>query len=194
MNDRIRVKHFATRKGRRLALKTQRDAAIAAGYDPDHFIDLDEVDMDELLSGAGLLRRGCVFGIYRYEFMARAGSGQTRDLKSITDRLLKLGVVVEELETGKSCKDENGVYEIYSGAVLRLSGVRRHKAPGRPVEHVYSDADCQLIQAAWHGAEDKNPKGRTASVLSLLGEDGKPRFPKFKQSTWYSLRNAGRVK
>ncbi|WP_395175562.1 hypothetical protein [Roseibium alexandrii] len=197
MNKQIPMGFFAIRKGRRLAVKTQQQAAIAAGYDPDRFIDLDKVSREELLGSGdttGILRRGDRLGIYRYEFIADVGSGQSRDLKKITDRLMEIGVVVEELESGKSCKDPNGVYEIYSGAVIRLSGVRKHESPGRPKQHVYSDADCQLIEATWHRKELINPKQREAAIQALVDDDGKPKFPKFKVSTWYTLRGQGRVK
>lgn len=197
MNKRNSVGFFAIRKGRRLAVKTQQQAAKAAGYDPDRFIDLADVSLDELLGSGdetGILRRGNTLGIYRYEFIAPVGSGQSRELKKITDRLMKIGVVVEELESGKSCKDPNGVYEIYSGAVVRLSGTRKHDSPGRPKEHVYSDADCQLIEATWHRKELTNPKQREAAIQALVDENGKPKFPKFKVSTWYTLRGQQRVK
>lgn len=193
---------FAIRKGRRLKTSTQEQAAIAAGFDPGRFIDLDKMDVANLIGLNGsppALRRGNRLGVYRYEFLVPVGKGKGDRsaralLKKITKRLLKLGVIVEEIETGRSCKDENGVFEIYADAVDRLAGTRKHDSPGRPPKHNYSDADCQLIQAAWHGAEVKNPAGRTASVLALLDEEGKPRFPKFNQSVWYTLRNAGRVK
>lgn len=202
MNKQNPVSFFAIRKGRRLATKTQEQAATAAGYDPGRFIDLDKMDIGGLIGLDGspaALRRGNRLGVYRYEFLVPVGKGQgdrsaRAMLKKITFRLLELGVIVEEIETGRSCKDENGVLKIYADAVDRLAGTRKHDSPGRPKEHNYSDADCQLIQAAWHGAEVKNPAGRTASVRALLNEDGKQRFPKFKQSTWYSLREHGRVK
>lgn len=190
--------YFAIRKGRRVAVSRQRKEAAENGFDPDRFLDLDEVSVDRLLGWDDqepLLRRGNKVGVLRFEFFAPVSEGQpSRMLKRITDRMLELGVVVEELESGLSCKDEQGVYRIYSGALARLAPGRRHQNPGRPKEHHYTDADCQIIQAAWHGSPVKNPAGRTAAVNALTGEDGKPRFPKFKQSTWYTLKNAGRVK
>lgn len=193
---------FAIRKGRRLAVKTQEQAAIAAGYDPDRFIDLDDIEISDLIGtkeSPGILRRSNTLGIYRYEFLAPLGKGKGdktpgRALKLITDRLLEIGIVLEEIETGRSCKDEHGVYKIFSDAVGRLAGVRKHDAPGRPKEHDYSDADCVLIEATWHRKELKNPKEREAAVQALPDEKGKPKFPKFKVSTWYTLRGQGRVK
>jgi hypothetical protein len=179
-----KLKYFAIRKGRRLAVKTQQQAAIAAGYDPDRFIDLDSLEDGELLE---FLRPGNQLGIYRYEFIAPVGSGQSRALKRITDRLMQIGVVVEELESGKSCKDPNGVYEIYSGAVVRLSGVRKHDSPGRPKVHEYSDDDLKLIEAIWHDARNTNPAMRAQAIRDAG-------FGRFKVSTWYTLKNAGRVK
>ncbi|WP_306147276.1 MULTISPECIES: hypothetical protein [unclassified Roseibium] len=190
MNKQIPMGFFAIRKGRRLAVKTQQQAAIAAGYDPDRFIDLDKVSREELLGSGdatGILRGGNRLGIYRYEFIADVGSGQSRELKKITDRLMEIGVVVEEIESGKSCKDPNGVYEIYSGAVVRLSGVRKHESPGRPKVHEYSDDDLKLIEAIWHDARNTNPAMRAQAIRDAG-------FGKFKQSTWYTLKNAGRVK
>lgn len=181
-----------------MAVSTQHQCAKEHGYEPDKFLDLDGIELDELLGWGNhkpLLRRGNKIGICRYEFFAPVGQGQpSRMLKKITDRLLELGVVVEELESGLSCKDEQGVYRIYSEALIRQSGGRRRENRGRPKVHDYSQADCQLIQAAWHGAEVKNPQGRAASVRALLDDNGKPRFPKFKPSTWYDLRGKGLVK
>jgi hypothetical protein len=65
---------------------------------------------------------------------------------------------------------------------------------GRPKEHTYSDEDCQEIAEAWKNSPVKNTAGRAEAVRSLVDEDGKPRFPRFKVSTWYTLKNAGRVK
>lgn len=202
MNKQIPVSFFAIRKGRRLATKTQEQAATAAGYDPARFIDLDKMDIGGLIGLDGspaALRRGNRLGVYRYEFLVPVGKGQgdrsaRAMLKKITFRLLELGVIVEEIETGRSCKDENGVLKIYADAVDRLAGTRKHDSPGRPKEHDYSDADCTLIEATWHRKELKNPKEREAAVQALPGDDGKPKYPKFKVSTWYTLRGQGRVK
>jgi len=201
MDKQIPVSFFAIRE-RRLKAGTQQKAAIAAGYEPGRFINLDKVDIADLIGLDGspaALRRGNRLGVYRYEFLVPVGKGKgdrsaRAMLKKITFKLLELGVIVEEIETARSCKDENGVLKIYADAVDRLAGTRKHDSPGRPPKHNYSDADCQLIQAAWHGAEVKNPAGRTASVLALLDEQGDKRFPDFKQSTWYSLLGKGRVK
>lgn len=195
MNKQTPVKFFAIRKGRRLAVQKQADAAVAAGYDPDRFFDLDEEDITELIGLDGsppMLRKGNVFGVYRYEFLVPVGKGKGDRsaralLKKITFRLLELGVVLEEIETGRSCKDENGVLKIYADAVDRLAGTRKHDSPGRPKEHEYSDDDLKLIQAIWANKDLTNPEQRAQAVRDAG-------FPKFKVSTWYTLRGQGRVK
>ncbi len=189
------VSFFVTRKGRRLAVKTQQQAAIEAGYNPDGFIDLDDLCVEDLV-GFGemppVLRRGSRLGVYRYEFLVpvRKGKGDRTAramLKKITFRLLELGIVVEEIETGRSCKDENGVFKIYADAVDRLAGTRKHDSPGRPKEHDYSDDDLKLIRAIWQDKSLTNPDQRAQAIRDAG-------YPKFKVSTWYTLRREKRVK
>lgn len=199
--EKQKVSFFVIRESRRLAVDTQTDAAIAAGFDPERFINLDKVDVSDLI-GLGetpaALRRGNRLGVYRYEFLvpiAKKGDRSARALlKKITFRLLELGVVVEEIETGRSCKDENGVLKIYADAVDRLAGARKHDSPGRPKVHDYSSEDLTLIEATWHRKELKNPKERAAAVRALLDDEGKPKYPRFKVATWYDLRGKGLVK
>lgn len=207
MNDRAPMKIAYIRPLKRLSAETQKDAAIREGYSPDRWIieGRGGMGIKDLIGtteeGAPpILRKGYWLGVYRYELVAdrkrKKGDRAPREtLNEVTDALRKIGVVVQEFETGRNCKSGDDMLDMYKDAISALAGDKRQQAgPGRPKEHNYSDADCQLIQAAWHGSEVRNPAGRTASVRALLGEDGKPRFPKFKQSTWYSLREHGRVK
>lgn len=123
---------------------------------------------------------------------------------NLTDALDAISAALDAVEKGsdlgipaitEGCVPAELLAEADKNAHIRqAAAAKKPDGPGRPKEHHYTDADCQIIQAAWHGSPVKNPTGRTAAVNALTGEDGKPRFPKFKQSTWYTLKNAGRVK
>ncbi|WP_298984043.1 hypothetical protein [uncultured Roseibium sp.] len=81
--------------------------------------------------------------------------------------------------------------DMYADAVDRLAGDKKQQAgPGRPKKHVYSADDCQLIAATWNRKDSKNPDERAAAVASLRDSKSKLKFPGFKVSTWYTLKNS----
>lgn len=166
-----RPKYFAIRKDRRVSLKTQEQAARSAGYDPRRFVYLHDVDLNELVGETDpaklektqkperfMLRQGYQLGIYRYDLLVplKSEDGEKRPrtkLEHVTDKLLEIGVFVEELEPRRTCKDNNGVYEMYRDAVRRLAGntgVSRRR--GRPAK-IRSDEDIKAAKAIWESVK-----------------------------------------
>jgi hypothetical protein len=160
MENTDRPKYFAIRMDRRVKVKTQEQAGRAKGYDPDFFVRLDKDGVEALIGPAGpdgappLLRRGYQLGIYRYDLIAPLRSEKydrtpRKVLKEATDRLLEIGVFLEEIDSGRTCKDENGVYLIYADAVDRLAGnTGTSRKRGRP-KKARSDEDIAAAKAIW---------------------------------------------
>lgn len=173
------VKYFAIRKDRRVSVKTQEQAARAAGYDPDFFVRLDQDGVEALIGSddpehpPAHLRRGHQLGIYRYDLIAPLRSKShdrtpRKVLKEATDRLLEIGVFLEEIDSGRTCKDENGVYLIYADAVDRLAGnTGTSRKRGRP-KKARSDEDIAAAKAIW---ESNKYASNQEAVAAMPGGD-----------------------
>ncbi len=168
--------YFAIRVDRRVSLKTQEQAARAAGYNPDKFIRLDQEGLG-LLTGyededgkmPSVLRRGFRLGVYRYDLIAPLRDGKhdrtpRKVLKEVTDILLETGITLEELSTGRTCKDDHGVYKIYADAVDRLAGnTGTSRKRGRPAK-ARSDDDIRAAKAIWESNKYASNKEAVAAM------------------------------
>lgn len=176
MENLVRPKYFAIRVDRRVSLQTQEQAGRAAGYDPDHFLRLDKLGVEILIGGAGedgdlpsVLRRGYQLGVYRYDLIAplreRPGDRTPHKvLTAVTDKLLEIGIFLEEVDTQRTCKDENGVYQIYRDARDRLAGnTGKSKKRGRPPK-ARSDADISAAKAIWESNKFASNKEAVAAM------------------------------
>lgn len=203
MNSKSPSRYAYFRKGRRIALTTQREAAKAAGYDPVRWVNEDgEDETIHALVGTdqdgppAMLRKGFWLGVYRLDLLAdpkrkKGDRAPRKSLREITDRVRKLGAFIEEFSTGRKSSDPDEWHEMYADAIDRLAGDKKQKAgPGRPKMHIYSRDDLQLIEATWHRKDLKNPKERAAAVAALRDGNGDIRFPKFNVSAWYGLKTA----
>jgi hypothetical protein len=199
MNAETPIKYAYFRKRRRRALKAQQERAKLRGYDPDRWITegVGGTTIHTLVGdgeASAILRPGNWLGVDALEMLAdrkrhKGDRAPRKVLREVTDKLRKIGVVVEEFETGRNSLDPDHWHEMYADAVDALAGDKRQKAgPGAPKKHVYSSDDLQLISATWNRKDLKNPKERATAVACLEDAEGNKRFPLFKVSTWYTLK------
>lgn len=165
---------------KRAARSTQVEAAEQWGaitvWEPEH---------GGVWEFVGSLRPGDIVGVWTCDLLApplRKKKGETRKdtFRAVSKAIMEKGAEVQELKTGRTCKEPAHLVEMMLDARDVIAGASGTKAgPGRPKKE-YTDAEIKQIAGLWYHKKHRFNKNRLAAVQA--------EFPKFTMADFYNNR------
>ena len=146
----------------RIKAHSQENALIAAGYDPGK-IYVHGRGAETLDEAINSLRPGDTFGVYHLGLLGAKRESEDDPpprtvLRDAIEALLTKGVTVEEVESGRTCKDRDDLVKMVMDAYAFTSNLKRKKAgQGRPRNKPLDPDEYRRLEAIWRDVRyDRN--------------------------------------